>query len=246
MSLNTAPQTVTAEEYARIFELERQQVYPMVDAFEAERGYAINRDVLEDMARVLSCPMKAVPPNWQHGRVIYSMARAYLRGKSTGYLTFLDLGTAKGFSAMCAQAALNDHVGCCVLGVITSVDVMPPMARVRRNTVAEVDSLKTLPEILEAWSWACGITFLESTGIDYLKRYTGQIHFAFIDGKHTDDAVFQEGQLLSKLQEPGDIAIFDDVHIPGVGEAVKKLGKHYGLEYLEVLPKRKYAIGVRK
>lgn len=238
-------QTVAAAEYADIFERERRQAYPMVDAFEARMGFALDRDRLEDLARVLACPFKAAPPNWQHGRVLYAAARAALARKPLdGYI--LDIGTAKGFSAMCLQLAVNDAAGERIPAVV-SVDVMPPSARIRRNTVAEVDALKTLAEILARWPEAEDVTFVESTGTDWLKSKAGHVYFAFIDGKHTGEAVYQEGLLLKDRQEPGDVVVFDDVHIPGVWAAVQRLTRFYAVEpMLQVLPKRAYAIGVRK
>ncbi len=58
------------------------------------------------------------------------------------------------------------------------------------------------------------------------------------------DLVFTTGVLIH--QQPGDLAIFDDVHIPDVSVAVNTLHEFYRLEYLEVLPNRHYAIGVRR
>lgn len=244
MSLSTTYQAVTAAGYAEIFERERRHLYPMIDAFEARMGFAIERARLEALAFVLACPMKASPPNWQHGRVLYAAARAALARKPLdGYI--LDIGTAKGFSAMCLQLAVNDAAGARV-PVVWSVDVIPPTARVRRNTVAEVDALKTLAEILARWPEAEDVTFVESTGTDWLKSKAGHVYFAFVDGKHTGEAVYQEGLLLKDRQEPGDVVVFDDVHIPGVWAAVQRLTRFYAVEPpLRVLPKRAYAIGVR-
>ncbi len=244
MSLNYAPSEVTAETYARIFALEREQSYPMVDAFEQRMGFAIDRDRLEEAARVLSCPFKAAAPSWQHGRVLYAATRRYLADQQyiSPVLT-LDIGTAKGFSALCVRFAVEDA------GAGTesfSVDVMPPDAKVRRNTVAEVGGLKTLYEILAPWPEARCITFLKSTGIDWLMTYPQRVHVAFVDGKHSGAVVYQEGLLLSARQEPGDLVIFDDVHIPDVSKAVESLAKLYDIERLQVLPKRAYAIARRK
>jgi hypothetical protein len=244
MSLNYAPSTVSAEEYQRIFDLERQQSYPMVDAFEQRMGFAIDRERLENAARVLSCPFKAAAPNWQHGRVLYAAARRYFDlHMETVYFRTLDIGTAKSFSALVVRWALED---CGLDGDSFSVDVLPQNQRVRRNTIAEVDGLKTLAEILEPFLEAQRITFVESTGIDWLKAHPERIHFAFVDGKHSGSVVRQEGALLVKRQEPGDICIFDDVHIGDVSAAVTSLHNEYKLEYLQVLPKRAYAIGVRR
>jgi prepilin-type processing-associated H-X9-DG protein len=243
MSLNYTPSVVTAETYARIFAEEQARSYPMVDALEARLGYAMPRERLEDLARVLSCPYKAVPPCWQHGRVLYAVTRDYLTGSGEDAVSVLDVGTAKGFSAISLLTALMDSN---IAGWVTSVDVLPPTARVRRNTVAEVDGLKTLAETLAPWPEASGIHFVESTGVEWLSKHPERVNVAFVDGKHTGVVVRQEGLLLSDRQQSGDVVVFDDVHIPDVGAAVDSLKRSYDLERLQVLPKRAYAIARRK
>lgn len=243
MSLNYAPSIVTAETYQRIFEEESARTYPMVDALEQRLGYAIDTERLLSLARVLACPYKAVPPCWQHGRVLYAVTRAYLALAEDDAFNVFEVGTAKGFSAMCLLTALMDAE---VTGWVTSVDVMPPDERVRRNTVAEVTGLKTLHETLEPWPEAKGIAFLESTGIEWLAKHPERVHVAFVDGKHSGVVVRKEGLLLSDRQVSGDVVIFDDIHIPDVGAAVDSLKRVYDLEKLQVLPKRAYAIARRK
>lgn len=243
MSLNYAPSEVSADTYQRLFETERKNEYPVIDAFEERMGFAIDRERLESIAAVLSCPYKAAAPNWQHGRVLYAAVRNYLSRTGLTSVRTLDIGTAKGYSALCVRMAVEDAG---VDAQSVSVDVMPPSAKVRRNTVAEVDSLKTLAEILATFPEATRIQFLESTGIDFLRANSLRIHFAFVDGKHTGAVVKQEGLLLAARQEPGDVVMFDDVHIPDVSIAVTSLQSHYTMDYLSVLPKRAYCVGVRK
>lgn len=233
--------TLSHVEYAVAFAEELKRTYPQVDAFETRTGYSVEPDRLLAAARVLACPVKANPPNWQHGRVVYAAARRYLDGRR-GRVMLLDIGTAKGFSALCALWAMQDAG---VSGNVVSVDVIDPMSRERRNTVAEVDGLKTLTEILAPWPEADAITFLQSTGIDYLNKYTGRIEFAFVDGKHTAEVVWKESLLLADRQQPGDIVIFDDVHIPAIRAAVGSLSA-YSIEWLSVLAQRAYAIARRK
>lgn len=244
MSLNYAPSEVTEATYQRIFDEERQQSYPVIDALEARLGYAMDRERLEGLACVLSCPFKAAKPNWQHGRVIFAVTREYTArtAASVDAFNLLDIGTAKGFSAMCLSAGVVNWAPAWV----TSVDVMPPHERVRRNTVAEVDGLKTLDEILAPWPEAKQIAFIQSTGIDWLAKHPERIHVAFVDGKHSGEVVRKEGGMLADRQERGDVVIFDDVHIPEVGQAVESLKRQYELEKIQVLPKRAYAIGRRK
>ena len=243
MSLNYEPQTVPPQTFEAIFDAERKAEHPAIDALEQRMGEAIDRARLEGAARVLACPVKRIGPNWQHGRVIYAVARNYVHNAEPR-IRCLDIGTAKGFSALCLYWAVHDECG--QTDAVTSVDVMPPNARVRRNTIAECDRLKTLSEILEPFQDAQRIQFIESTGIDFLKAHPERFHVAFVDGKHTDDAVWHEGRMLAAHQEPGDVVIFDDYQVPGVAAAIVRLGKFYDLELISAKPDRTYAIGRRK
>ena len=234
--------TATAADYDRIFEAERKMRYPAVDDFEYRMGYSINKDKLRNAARALACPLKKSPPNWQHGSVIYAATREYFARTKPDNAILLDIGTAKGFSALCLYWALWDSD---TIGGVHSVDVIDPHSDERRNTVAEVDEPKDLFEVLEPWPEAQQITFYQSTGRKWLTDHAHRVHVAYVDGKHSYEAVSWEAALLAERQHPGDLAIFDDVQIDGVAKALKEL-HGYGLEYISVLPTRKYAIGRRK
>lgn len=241
------PQTVTAADYARIFAEERRREYPVIDALEDRLGFAIDRAQLEEMARVLACPLKANPPNWQHGRVIYAAACRALRsaiygGQGASPVLLLDIGTAKGFSALMLRWALRD-VG--LPGRVVSIDVIDPLAPVRRNTVAEVDGLKTLAETLAPWHEAQAIEFVQSDGRKWLTKHPERVHVAVVDGKHTYEAVSWEASLLSARQQTGDVVIFDDLQIPPVANAVMEL-RDYAIEFLAAKPERVYAVGRKR
>jgi predicted O-methyltransferase YrrM len=232
--------SISREQYEAAFERERRNDYPWVDDLEARYGFALSRERLERAARVLACPVKVNPPNWQHGRVLYAVARRLLT-RVDGPALFLDIGTAKGFSALCLQWALDDAEAD---GRVVSVDVLDPSLRERRNTVVEVDSLRTLGEILKPWPEAAMIEFQCSTGVRWLETHGDRVHLAFVDGKHSFDAVAQEAMLLNKRQKPGDVIVFDDAHIPAVSNGIATLTGYY-FEVLSVLPNRAYSIAVR-
>jgi predicted O-methyltransferase YrrM len=170
------------------------------------------------------------------------MTRSYLAGHEAP-VTILDIGTAKGFSALCLQWALMDSGR---LGAVVSVDVLDPNGRELRNSVAELDGPKTLAEFLKPWPEATAITFLKFTGVDWLRSHPARVHVAFVDGKHSGSVAYQEGLLLAAGQESGDLAIFDDVQIDGIALAVKQLRKFYQFEELVISDVRRYAIGVRR
>jgi hypothetical protein len=232
----------TRAAYDAIFETARQLAYPEIDAFEQRMGYALDRARLESAARVLACPLKAHPPHWQHGRVIYAAVCAYAHA-TPQTLTVLDIGSAKGFSALCLRWAVQEARG---QAVVHSVDVIDPRARIYRNSVAEVDGPKRLVEVIEPWRRDLFLVdFCQSTGIDWLRAHPARVHVAFIDGKHEGHVVRQEGTLLAQRQEPGDLALFDDCQIPGVSQAVVSLEEFWKFDYLTAGP-RQYAVGRRR
>lgn len=232
----------TLQDYEAAFRDEADHLYPVVDRFEASLGYALDRAKLETAARILACPVKANPPCWQHGRVLYAVARRAIEGRD-GPVTLLDIGSAKGFSALVARWALDDAK---VPGEVVTVDVISPGARVRRNSVFELDGEKTLTEFLAPWPESKGITAYQSTGIHWLVNHPGRLPFVFVDGKHSGDVVAQEGRLIADRQRPGDAVVFDDVHLPDVKAAVMGLAKLYQIEQVNVLPNRAYSVAIRR
>lgn len=234
---------VTPSLYAAAFLLEQGTVYPVVDTIEEQCGHKLAKARYEEAARILACPVKKHPPNWQHGRVIYALTRQYLAG-GTDPVTLLDIGTAKGYSALCLQWALLDAER---PGRVYSVDVIDPHARIPRNTVADLDGKKTLYELLADWPEADGITFLGQTGVGWLQAHEDtRVHVAFVDGKHSGHTVRQEGKLLAARQKKDDLVIFDDVQIGDVHAAVVTLQSWYRITYVELLPWRAYAIATRR
>jgi predicted O-methyltransferase YrrM len=232
----------TADDYRTAFVLESRRVYPCVDEFEQASGYALEREKLEAAARVLACPVKKNPPCWQHGRILYAATRTRLHGIS-GLVNILEIGSAKGFGALCLLWGMLDsghH------GDVTSVDVIDPDDRILRNTVSEIGRPLTLRETLEPWLESRLIRFYQSTGVDYLLRHEERIHVAFIDGKHSGPVVSQEGWLISHRQQPGDVALFDDVHLAPVERSVNELRSVYDFQRFDLLPERALMLGVRK
>jgi hypothetical protein len=206
-------------------------------------GYDVDRPRLEAAARILACPIKVRPPHWQHGRVLYAALRRYLEMTTTD-VQVLDVGTAKGFSALCLQWAICDSGRS---GFVVSVDVIDPDARVMRNTVAELSGPLTVRDTLEPWPDARAIQFLRSTGVDWLLSSCDRVHVASIDGKHTEDVVSAELLALSARQEPGDLVFVDDLQVAGVASALNTMaGQYFVFERFDVLPWRAYAVAVRR
>lgn len=239
-------------EYDSIFQKERTHSYPIVDMYERMHEFAIDRTKLESMARVLACPLKVNPPNWQHGRVLYTTLRFFIENlfkPTVGEIAmFLDIGTAKGFSACVMSHAVADAKK--VFAQIVSIDVINPNARVMRNSVVEVDGFQSIPEFVRGHlveNDFVGVDFLGGGSTDWLKRAVKmktRIPFAFVDGKHTYEQVSYEAASLYACQQKGDVVVFDDCQIEPVGRAVADIRGYYDVRYVDIGP-RNYAVAVR-
>lgn len=237
----------TREEYETAFRTEAANVYPNITEFEKRCGRAIHPDVINGMAKILACPVKANPPNWQHGRVLYAEARRYLMadGHISKVFCFVDIGTAKGFSALCMAHAINDAG---VVGKVLTYDVIDPHSREPRNAPTD-----TLPEIPDAFELVAQFRpqrvpiFL--FGANERPTTEHRINFAFIDGKHSYESVKNDMGAMSIRQQRGDVIVFDDLQIEGVARAVAELSMiglgRYEIEALEAHPGRRYAIARR-
>lgn len=232
----------TKIQYDEAFNRETRNRYKVIDTYEDRTGFKVEVDRLRNAARVLACPVKVNPPNWQHGRVIYSTAMRYMMYQRTPVI-FLDIGTAKGFSACVmtwaiAQSQVNHEV--------VSIDVMDPLSRVERNSVAELDGLKNIAEFIGPFiDPTVKTSFFGGGSMSWLAGNKDHIGFAFVDGKHTYEAVMAESAEIAKHQHLGDIIIFDDLQIEPVHRAVSKL-KGYDVLKMDTGAGRKYAIGFKR
>lgn len=231
----------TREQYEAAFERERHNEYPVIDEFERRMGYfPIDRERLEAAARVLACPVKKNAPNWQHGRVIYALAYAYVIGG--GDCSFwLDIGTAKGFSAVCMAWALADLQA---KGTIHSIDVIDPTSNEPRNSIFDGQARGGVIDYVNPFlPKEHSPNFIWAMPGHY--ELQDRIGFAFIDGSHQYEGVKADIALVTPRQQTGDIILFDDVNKDQVNRAVREMAG-YELEYIKLLPNRAYAIAVKK
>lgn len=250
------PLSKTVEDYKRAFEIEKAHRYKVMDALEDRFGYAIDRKLLEISAQVLACPVKRNPPNWQHGRLVYALARHRLQ--QGGEFVFLDIGTAKGFSAVCMALAVCEHHSKAEVAQperhIWSVDVIDPASNEPRNSIKDGQIKRGIWDYCEDFVNPDRVPYLhfvqdgDTAHIGFLSR-TDRIGFAFVDGDHSYHGVSRDIGTIYPRQDKGDIILFDDMQIPEVAQAVKDaIGGCgvYDIEKISLIPSRSYAIAVRQ
>jgi len=240
----------TADDYLAEFNAERESSYPQVAAFENEMKFALTRSRLENAALWLACPIKAHPACWQHGRVVYSALRAYLASHDWSWnekdeiepVTCLDVGTAKGFSALMMQYAiddaLSDYPELPKCAYVTSCDVIDPDEKRLRNCYAEaaLGGPQSVFGCLGSFPERDHIVFKQCTGVELIESAGPRVGFAFLDGKHTYSAVWDE--LNALRQKPGDVVVLDDIQVDGVKQALERFTAEriYSAKIIEAKP----------
>ena len=152
----------------------------------------------------------------EHGLLLHKLIRQRLRRARP--LVVLDVGTARGFSAITMANALSDAS----TGTIYTIDVVDHhQARnwhVDKQQPAEPLAGMRLSRA-DIWRrWYARETDLVSPitnrSWDVLANWThGPIDVAFLDGDHTRTAVSKELALLSSLMTRNGVIVLDDYHV---------------------------------
>lgn len=239
----------TREDYQSLFEQAKKLEYPQIDELEARLGFAVDREWLDELAFHTQIVKKKSDLGYPHGRLLYSLLRHMIHDRQIDFVTILETGTARGFSALCMAKALEDAN---VEGRIITVDVLSHLKRQIWNCIDDHDGPKSRSEILEPWTHLLRkIVFIQGDTLYALPRLgLDRIHFAFLDAQHIESSVLQEFEVVQKRQIPGDIIVFDDVTdgvFPGVVKAVAKILQRddYKIERLTVSVQRAYAWIIR-
>ena len=152
----------------------------------------------------------------EHGLLLYKLARRLESGRQP---VTLDIGTARGFSAIVMARALVDAnlSG----GSVYSIDVVDHNSQLvwhgakneTQDPLAGISISRS-----EVWSrWfadeAALVTPIHGQSHEVLDNWSsGAIHIAFIDGEHTYDAVKRDLILLDRLMTPAGVIVLDDYH----------------------------------
>ncbi|MGB0670284.1 MAG: class I SAM-dependent methyltransferase [Rhodospirillales bacterium] len=244
--LGSAPRAEAAT-YRALWEEAKGRNFPDIDAFEAERGHALDKDWLDALALKTQIVIKDSRLNYQHGRVLYATLRRFLEDRpDLRDVTILETGTARGFSALCMARALRD-VG--AAGRVLTMDVLPHDTPMYWNCIADAEGRKSRRELLEDYTDLLdGVLFLQGDTRRQIARLgLGRVPFAYLDAQHTFNDVMAEAGIILPRQQAGDIIVFDDVTetvFPGVCRAVEKIETEHGYraERLQSGPERGYAI----
>lgn len=230
--------------YISLFNQIKNQKYEVIDNFESACGYQIDKNWLDNLALHTQIVIKKSQLNYQHGRILYSCLRKYLKTNSN--VNILETGTSKGFSSLCMSKAIEDSGGD---GKIYTIDIIPHEKKMFWNGISDSYGEITRKDLLKPWSeYSKNITFLNGRVKKVLNKINlERINFAFLDAAHNLNAVRIEFSHVSSKQIEGDIIVFDDVTKNKFNEVynfVKSLEKEkiYNISFIQSTVKRGYAI----
>ena len=239
--------------YEALWEEEKQSLYPKIDGYEDQTGFAVDKTWLDNLALHTQIVIKDSPLCYQHGRVVYSALSEYLQNfdaLQNGPCTIVETGTARGFSALCMAKALQDQKK---TGQILTFDLLPHRTKMYWNCIDDHEGQKSREELLSPWNDLLGsIAFVEGDSRIFLEKIAlNRIHFAFLDGAHTYRDVMLEFDLVRRRQQQGDRIVFDDYSdnvfaglVRAVDEGCEKWG--YDKTVLRTNDQRAYVIAVKK
>lgn len=238
------------EEYQRLFEETRSKEYPQVLQIEAETGFAVDRDWLDELALHTQITRKVSELGYPHGRLLYSLLRRYIVESGETFISIMETGTARGFSALCMAKALADAG---VEGRIVTIDVLPHNKKQIWNCIDDHDGRKSRAELLAPWSDLLKKVLFLQGDTQYLLPRVGleRVNFAFLDAAHLRSSVLHEVGAVAGRQHAGDMIFFDDVTpaaFPGVVQAVDEIEAEgeYGMRRLAVSDQRAYAWATKR
>ena len=218
--------TVPAETYLRLFDDAKGKRYRDVEEYEKQMGHAVPTKWLEELALQTQIVVKRSPLCYAHGRVLYSALANYLSGCDEDPVVIVDIGTARGFSALCMAKVLEDKN---TPGTVITFDVLPHKEPMYWNCLADVNGPQTRVSLLRPWAELVEkyIIFYQGDVDIFLPVFgIGRINFAFVDGGHAYNNVIFEGEHISQSQKTGDMIVFDDYSVdkfPRVVRAVNEL-----------------------
>lgn len=251
--LDLAPPTralASDESYEHLWVRTLSNSYPELDALEDQLGFALDPEWLAEVALALQVSVKKSQPNWQHGRILYSLTRARIASlNDSTHLSIFESGTSAGFSSICIAKALLDGESS---GHVLTIDVLGHDRPQYWNKIGDEGGPRSRRELLAHWQdEGERIIFISGLSEKLLPQIGLQrIHLAFIDGSHFLENVRQEYNFVARHQNIGDRIVFDDVtpgQFDGIVSVIEEISASgaYELQRIASSVSRGYAIATR-
>ena len=187
---------------------------------------------LERLALQTQIVVKKSPPNYNHGFLIFAaLASIVEKRKEVNQFSIMDIGTARGFSALVCAMVLRKYS---VPGTILSIDTIPHSEVRRWNCILDGENGISRKEIVRRFDYSKNIVFLSGKSKNVFNNlHLDRINFAFVDGDHKWRSLKHEIDFIVERQMKNDVLLFDDYtpeYYPDVVRAVSTLASKYHIQ----------------
>ena len=195
-------------------------------------GNSLDQTNIEKLALDTQIVIKKSEPNYNHGFLIFAaLAQTITTSSQDDQMTLMDIGTARGFSALVMALVAKKYNN---KGTILSIDRIPHEEVRKWKCILDGKSGISRLDIVNRYDEAKNIIFLNGKSSKVMRNiHTSRINFAFIDGDHRWKSLKHEVEYLESRQITNDKLLFDDYTpkvYPDVVRAVDSLAKKYEIE----------------
>jgi hypothetical protein len=239
------------EKYLALWHQAKLEYYPEIVNYLSEYNIKIPSEWIHELALYTQVCIKESKINYQHGFLLYKCLSNYILKNKLNEISIVEIGTARGFSALCMAKAIKDHG---IEGKILTLDILPNNFPIYWNSIGDNKGKRSRVELLSGYKYLIEhyIQFIEGKSENILRNLAlKRINLAFIDGNHFYENVLYDGNYISKNQSSGDIIVFDDYNtsfFPGVVKAADEicLRNNYSKKIINSNEQRGYLIAQKQ
>lgn len=207
--------------------LDVQKIMEHIDSFECHEVFAANEKLSFEFFKDLAIRLKIEPEKpvieLDYAPRLCLEVTKFCLSTNVKHLTCLEIGTARGFSAILVAAAIEEAGR---IATVLTVDRVGHLKRVYRMVNSQEGASMSRSELVAPFVKSLTSKFLffqsSSSVLDGILE-SGNIDFAFVDGDHSYLGVKRDIEFLSRRLSDRFLVIFDDYDeykFPGLKKAV--------------------------
>jgi predicted O-methyltransferase YrrM len=225
MSIEQNPHTV----FEKLLEIARQNYDESLIEYFQKQADRTDFIQIEKLGYETQIVIKKSDPNFNHGFLLSAELSKYIKQLSReSHITILDIGTARGFSALVMAYILAKFPN---QGEVITIDITSHYEKRKWNSVLDDEKGISRNEIFDLYEYSRRIIPIQGKSTELLPKLgVKRVNFAFIDGDHNWRSLRQEIDFIRNRQQRGDIICFDDATpsiYPDVIKAAESLSDEY-------------------
>ena len=215
--------------FEKLLEIARQNYDELIIDYFQKQADAADFIQIEKLGYETQIVIKKSDPNFNHGFLLSAELSKYIKQLShESHITILDIGTARGFSALVMAYILAKFPN---QGEVITIDITGHFEKKKWTSVLDNENGISRQEIFDLYNYSRRIIPIQGKSTELLQKLgLKRVNFAFIDGDHNWRSLKYEIEFIRNRQQSGDIICFDDATpsiYPDVIKAAESLSDQY-------------------